>query len=550
MTIKAISVSQPTDEIKQEWDEELATPEGIISYCARVSSEHQANPEYEKLIRYCVKHGHVSILEHASMTVEIPTSRSISPQLLRHRSFCVGGSTQLDVIQPGKTVNKPQKHTIKELADKLEKGARPIETASSIKKRQRPRLPANRKWYTPAEVETITGVKATNVCTLCSKGTVAAKKHEGTWRVDTLSFNAWLSVPYFLRVPLQDRIRNMSIRCYDEQTKKVVKTKILDVWHSGTKELFKVTLASGKTIEITKDHRFLTDTGEYKTLDDYSDPLEITMMSLCSKSGIKDPSYAALLRARKRELHWCQQYKKEACQRCGGRSNLEIHHTIPVGSDLSNLYPPPEMLETLCERCHAQEHTKNPNPKAKHRMKVKADKVISCSSLGEQPVYDISVEHKDHNFFGNGVVLHNCFQEFSQRYQVVRQTPVITSARTQDTKNRQNSHPVDPDDKLAVTWEKMQWKVWQFAYAEYLNALDAGIAKELARTLLPGMCGTKLYMTGNVRSWVFFCLVRCDPSTQLEHRTIANECWKKIRQYFPTVAAAIETQNQILKDVT
>jgi thymidylate synthase (FAD) len=58
-----------------------------IAYCARVSSPNQENPEFSKLIRYLIKHKHWSPLEMASMCVEINTSRAISPQILRHRSF-------------------------------------------------------------------------------------------------------------------------------------------------------------------------------------------------------------------------------------------------------------------------------------------------------------------------------------------------------------------------------------------------------------------------------------------------------------------------------
>ena len=62
--------------------------EELIAYCARVSSPHQDNPEIEKLLRYCIAHGHWSIFEQASATFEITTSRAISAQILRHRSFC------------------------------------------------------------------------------------------------------------------------------------------------------------------------------------------------------------------------------------------------------------------------------------------------------------------------------------------------------------------------------------------------------------------------------------------------------------------------------
>jgi thymidylate synthase (FAD) len=61
--------------------------EELIAYCARVSSPNQENPEIAKLLKYCVEHKHWSIFEQASMTVEITTSRMISAQILRHRSF-------------------------------------------------------------------------------------------------------------------------------------------------------------------------------------------------------------------------------------------------------------------------------------------------------------------------------------------------------------------------------------------------------------------------------------------------------------------------------
>jgi thymidylate synthase (FAD) len=58
-----------------------------IAYMARVSSSRQDNPEISGLLKYCIKHGHWSIFEMGNMVVEIETSRGISPQILRHRSF-------------------------------------------------------------------------------------------------------------------------------------------------------------------------------------------------------------------------------------------------------------------------------------------------------------------------------------------------------------------------------------------------------------------------------------------------------------------------------
>lgn len=64
------------------------SPEATLAYIARVSNpNNQKNPDYVKLLTYCVKHGHWSVFEHSHMTVEITTSLDISTQILRHRSF-------------------------------------------------------------------------------------------------------------------------------------------------------------------------------------------------------------------------------------------------------------------------------------------------------------------------------------------------------------------------------------------------------------------------------------------------------------------------------
>jgi thymidylate synthase (FAD) len=83
MHVKLIAHTVPVKDFPGE-----QSAEAIIAYCARVSSDNQENPEYEKLFKYCLDNGHVSILETASLTLEIETSRAISAQILRHRSFC------------------------------------------------------------------------------------------------------------------------------------------------------------------------------------------------------------------------------------------------------------------------------------------------------------------------------------------------------------------------------------------------------------------------------------------------------------------------------
>lgn len=83
MQVRLISVTSPLIRV----DDQPLSPEGLIAYCARVSSPHQETPDFQKLLAYCIAHKHWSVFEMVDMTVEITTSRAISPQILRHKSF-------------------------------------------------------------------------------------------------------------------------------------------------------------------------------------------------------------------------------------------------------------------------------------------------------------------------------------------------------------------------------------------------------------------------------------------------------------------------------
>ncbi len=133
------------------------------------------------------------------------------------------------------------------------------------------------------------------------------------------------------------------------------------------------------------------------------------------------------------------------------------------------------------------------------------------------------------------------FQEFSQRYQTVDKLGdmVYRECRLQDEKNRQNSLPCE-DEELNEGWKELQELVWDRAKCAYFEAFDAGIAKEVARALLPeGLTPSRMYVNGTLRSWIHYVEVRCDESTQKEHREIANAVKSKLVELFPTVASAM-----------
>jgi len=132
------------------------------------------------------------------------------------------------------------------------------------------------------------------------------------------------------------------------------------------------------------------------------------------------------------------------------------------------------------------------------------------------------------------------FQEFSQRYADVNLLGemVERECRMQDTQNRQNSLECE-DSILASGWDAMQRTAWVRAVSDYNQALTNGVAKEVARALLPeGLTPSRLYMNGNLRSWIFYLKQRLDPTTQKEHRVIAEQCLSVLRIVAPITMAA------------
>lgn len=125
------------------------------------------------------------------------------------------------------------------------------------------------------------------------------------------------------------------------------------------------------------------------------------------------------------------------------------------------------------------------------------------------------------------------FQEFSQRY--AESTDFITrECRMQDTKNRQNSLACWDDDAIDW-WQNTQQEVLSYIEQVYQKAIDKGIAKEVARVVLPeGLTMSKMYMNGTVRSWLHYVDVRDDLGvTQKEHVDVARKCKVEIVKHFP-----------------
>ena len=129
------------------------------------------------------------------------------------------------------------------------------------------------------------------------------------------------------------------------------------------------------------------------------------------------------------------------------------------------------------------------------------------------------------------------FQEFSQRYaDPTNDLGFVTrEARLQDMKNRQNS--IETEDRvLQDKWNEKQAIAIDAARGAYKWAVENGIAKEQARSVLPeGNIVSRMYMNGSLRSWIHYCELRMGIETQKEHREIALMAWDEITNIFPSL---------------
>jgi thymidylate synthase (FAD) len=131
------------------------------------------------------------------------------------------------------------------------------------------------------------------------------------------------------------------------------------------------------------------------------------------------------------------------------------------------------------------------------------------------------------------------FQEYSQRYADPTQDLefCLRECRLQDTKNRQNSITLDEDKYgLSEIWKQMQTEIIEKAKMHYQYAVSQGIAKEVARVILPeGNTVSRLYMNASLRTWIHFLEVRTGNGTQKEHMMVARACTEAINKIFPHI---------------
>jgi thymidylate synthase ThyX len=288
--------------------------------------------------------------------------------------------------------------------------------------------------------------------------------------------------------PRRARLRKMRLRMCDEQTGEIRHTHVTDIWRTGTRPVFQVTLENGYQLKMTREHRCLTAAG-WMTLQ------EATSLRLRDDGG---------------------------CTWDGDAPAMAVNGVLACQ----------ESDQRIDER----------KPPVRRLMRAYS-RIVKIEYAGEEPTYDLSVAGPYHNFVANGFIVHNSVNEYSTRYSLAIDAAQATGAgewRMQAATNRQGSRgalPADVGEPLSVAERELQER----ARAVYQQRIDAGVAREQARKDLPLSTYTEAYWKIDLHNLLHFLSLRMDSHAQEEIRAYATTIGEQIvRPLFPLVWEAFE----------
>ena len=220
------------------------------------------------LIRYLMRHAHSTPFEMAELKFLFRVPMDTWRQQIRHRTACLAGGTELYFDLPGAEA-RGRRQLSKVRLDDLHRrwtGG----TVSRFDPKRKPthldRVDAAAEYSVP-ELAKLVERREECLRNMIRGGYLAGRKEGGRLVIRGRDWHAWAARGNTLRVPHRDRIRGMRLRMCDEATGDIRHTHITDVWESGVKPVFRVTLENGRRLEMTADHRCLTDAG-WRTLSE------------------------------------------------------------------------------------------------------------------------------------------------------------------------------------------------------------------------------------------------------------------------------------------
>jgi thymidylate synthase (FAD) len=582
----------------------------------------------EGLIRFLMRDRHGSPFEHNAFRFHVRCPIFVAREWFRHRIGCLTGDTEVTFVNvDGDACSRKTLDELWRMWNQGERDGHALDQGTRSRVRE---MAASGQSQRSIARELGCGRRAVRTVLAGSDGF-----RDATWRV-----------------------RKMRVRVLDEETQNFTTGHIGDVIDKGVQPVYELTLADGKRLKLTENHRVLTDRGWLRMREAVGlvgdgpdaqmtrecsllvngvpvhqnrdwlaqrrrDGLSVSMIAEeagCSYHTVRkwlarhglsftleerragrppwnkgrsgyairlhhSPAHLAAIRAARTgpssnfwrggltkerasvaawttmqapKVHHQYDYTCQNCRRRGGK--LHAHHILPVwlasarSRDIGNLI-------SVCESCHRQIHATQgaelafaqrfedkigfvedraaPGRRG-FRLTAHPVVVVALKYVGLRQTYDLSIDGPWHNFVANGVVVHNSFNEFSLRYAKATEdfyVPEPEDVRTQVGKpGAYRFEQVDPG--LAETTREELQALYDQAYATYTRLVEQGVARELARSVLPVGAYTQFYWTVNARALMNFVSLRNSEFAQLEIRRYAEAVEAFFAELMPVTHAA------------
>lgn len=320
-----------------------------VVQAARVSfgQETKGDERDRKLINYLMHHEHGTPFEMSVFKFHIKAPIFVARQWMRHRVGCLSGETLLHFDLPlGKWRGKSKLHktSLGKLYELWHEGS--AHRVSKHKPLFLERVKADES-YTVTELARLVERRAETLHGLIRRGELCAARDEDAkgnrpqLRVKGRDWHVYAQKTFTARVPCAARVRRMNLRMCNEETGVIEHTRIADIWQSGTKPVYRVTLENGYQIKMTEDHRCLTEKG-WMTLRQATDLRRTASGAVVWDS--ESPAFAANGESAHRNYEWLAARRRE--QRSIGEIAAQAgvsYHTIRKSLAKFNLqYSPKE----------------------------------------------------------------------------------------------------------------------------------------------------------------------------------------------------------------
>ncbi len=551
-----------------------------ICEAARISYKKGKKSDDRKLIRYLMRHQHWSPFEMAEMKFYVKAPIFVFRQWHRHRSACVASNCVLNFDLPSGPKKNKRKffgRTVKDFYNLWHNG---IPYNANTKKKPLYIEKINKdKTYTVPELSILVNRSKETIREFCQKQKIKATKKNKQWNIKGIDYINWANENTKYFIPIRDRLKQMKLRCVNEDTLETTYTSITDIWSNGIKTIYNLKLENGYEIQTTEDHLFFTEQGWLKLKDAYDllnnkPKVKFAVLSPIGNNYCKDIKIDTDNEIWKPILNFENRYKISNMGRVYSelsnrvlkpgsvysRGNIQNRYYI-VGLTkngktrpyfvhrivLDSFFGPRKekeqcrhlngnSLDNRIENLKWGTNKENAKDRKKHnsttKLRLNFISAKDCAIIGKEEVFDIEVSGEFHNFSCNNFIVHNSINEISGRYSELPDDifhPV--TLYTQDKKNKQLS-----SDKEVV----YQIKSYEKSYQEYQDMLDAGVSKEYSRIVLPLAIYSEMYWKCDLRNILHFIKLRMSPDAQGAIREYAKIMAEIVERCFPLTWEAFQ----------